>query len=204
MVKYLGSHDSPRFVSLSTYRDQSPQWPSGVTGNKWDNLAVAPPDQEPYDRLWLAELSLMTTPGIPLLYYGDEHGEFGSSDPDNRHMMRFSGLSSAEAAQDARMTALLTARSQLRGLGRGDMKTAYLTEDVYAYARPDAEAKGGALVVLNRLATQQMVAVPVPPELGWTSGAALRDYLGGTEYSLGGSTLMVTVPARGGLIIGMK
>lgn len=204
MVKYIGSHDTSRFITLATYRDQSPSWPGGTAHNKWDNLPLPPPDQEPYDRLYLALLNLLTTPGIPLLYYGDEYGEYGGGDPDNRHFMRFSGLSAREKALDGAMTAVLKARARLAGLRRGDLKTVHLAEDVYAYARPDKDPAGGALVVMNRTAAAQTVTLMVPAELGWAAGAKLADALAGAEYTLGGTTLTVTAPARGGLILSVK
>ena len=33
----------------------------------------------------------MTSPMIPLIYYGDEYGLEGANDPDNRRMMEFGG-----------------------------------------------------------------------------------------------------------------
>ena len=35
---------------------------------------------------------LLTTPGAPLLYYGDEYGEYGGADPDNRHVSQRIGM----------------------------------------------------------------------------------------------------------------
>ncbi|MFO0654815.1 MAG: hypothetical protein U0787_07030 [Polyangia bacterium] len=44
--------------------------------------------------------------------------------------------------------------------------TVLLTEDVYAYGRPDGDAKT-ALVVLSRLSYPTSTQVPVPSELGF-------------------------------------
>ena len=89
MVNYLGSHDTSRFVSMATYRDPSPGSAAdrNIANNKWDKLPQPPSDDEPYDRQWLGTLAVFTMPGMPLLYYGDEYGEFGGGDPDKRHMM---------------------------------------------------------------------------------------------------------------------
>jgi len=209
MVTYLGSHDTSRFVSMSTYRDPTPgsMWDRNTVNNKWERLPVAPLDDEPYDRQWLGSLSLLTMPGLPLLYYGDEYGEFGGGDPDNRHMMRLDGqLSTREKAQLARMSRLLTARQSLRGLRRGKLVTALLGEDLYAYARPDDDPKQGALVVLNRTAYPATASVPLPSELGWTAGTTLKDQLTGNTWTAptAGTRLSVTVPARSGIVLSVK
>ncbi len=206
MGRYIGGHDTTRFITTATYRGQSDTWAQSLADRKWaPDVPMAPPDQEPYDRLWLGMLNLLTLPGVPLLYYGDEYGEYGGGDPDNRHMMRFAGLSDRESAQQKRMTTLLSARAKLLGISRGDMKTTtLLQEDLYAYARPGQDPKESALVVLNRLPTPQEALVPVPAEVGWPTGARVVDYLTGTEYSVAAGTVMATVPARGGLLLGMK
>ena len=204
MVPYLGSHDTTRFITLATYRDpaKGSPWNRDTAFNKWDNLPAPPPDQEPYDHLWLGMLNLMTLPGMPLLYYGDEYGQYGGGDPDNRHPMRFDvALDSREATQLARMTALLKARAELTGLRRGDLQTVLLDENLYAYARPDRDPRQTALVVLNRTAGTATAAVPLPGELGWPAGTRLRDRLGGASYTVTGTVLMIDVPARGGVLL---
>ena len=39
---------------------------------------------------------LMSVPGIPCVYYGDEIADVGGNDPDNRRMMRFANLNEEE------------------------------------------------------------------------------------------------------------
>jgi glycosidase len=120
-------------------------WDRNIANNKWENLPQPPISDEPYDRQWLGTLTVFTMPGMPLLYYGDEYGEFGGGDPDNRHLMRLgSQLSPHEKAQLDRMSRLMKARQSLRGLRRGKLVTALLSEDLYAYARPDAEPDAGS------------------------------------------------------------
>lgn len=202
MVDYLGSHDTSRFVTLATYRDASGPWSRDIAFNKWKNLPSPPPDGEAYDRLWLGMLSAMTLPGMPLLYYGDEYGEYGGGDPDNRHFMRFGDqLVARESAQQRRMATLLKARESSRGLRRGELQTVLLGDEVYAYARLDPVPGQVALVVLNRQPTAATTAVPIPPELGWKAGDRLRDLLGGGGYTVSGTLLNVTVPARSGVIL---
>ena len=83
MVPYVGSHD----VSRLTSRADSG---TGDAYNQWaeDGLPGQPGDVSAYHAALQAYGWLLTTPGAPLLYYGDEYGEYGGADPDNRHMYR--------------------------------------------------------------------------------------------------------------------
>jgi len=209
MVSYLGSHDTSRFVTLSTYRDASGPFARGIAFNKWKDLPAPPPpgDAAPYDRLWLGMVSLMTLPGMPLLYYGDEYGESGGGDPDNRHFMRQGeDLGALESSQLSRMTRLLLARKSSRGLRRGELLTVLLDQEVYAYARLDplGDPRHVALVVQNSQPTAATPAVPLVPELGWQSGSRLRDLLGGSGYTISGTLLNVTVPPRSAVILALE
>lgn len=209
MVNYLGSHDTSRFVSMATYRDPTPgsMWDRNTANNKWDRLPLAPIDDEPYDRQWLGTLSVFTMPGLPLLYYGDEYGEFGGGDPDNRHLMRLGNqLATREKSQLDRVQRLLKARQSLRGLRRGKLVTALLSEDLYAYARPDDVPQQGALVVLNRLSYSATALVPIPSELGWTASATIKDQLTGQTFTVpaAGGRLSIPVPARAGVVLSLQ
>lgn len=83
----LGNHDFPRFMA---YADG---WLDDVPGEKEKELGFSRPpfvrDAGNYRKLRMAWAFLMSTNGIPLIYYGDEYGESGAGDPDNRRMMRF-------------------------------------------------------------------------------------------------------------------
>ena len=206
MVNYLGSHDTSRFITLSTYRDLSGPFRRDIAYHKWQDLPQAPANSEPYDRLWLGMLSIMTLPGMPLLYYGDEYGEFGGGDPDNRHKMRFDAeLNMLESTALSRMQRLFMARAGSRGLRRGPFLSVLLDENVYAYARldPAGDPRQGALIVLNRLPTSEVALVPLPPELGFAAGARLHDLLGGPGYTVSGILLSVVIPPRSGVILAL-
>ncbi len=151
MVDMVGNQDLARFITKADPNTRNLQ------NNAWDNLPGAPA-QEAYDRLNLALINLMTVPGVPLVYYGDEYGEFGGADPDNRHMMnREPNLWDPQRAQLARLKSLLAARASLRGLRRGPMVELWCNNEawgsgegnLYAYARTDTDPHQSAVVVLN-------------------------------------------------------
>lgn len=80
-LNLLSSHDRARIISVLGGMDS----PDGIPENEratWclsdDKLGLAK------GRFWLATLMQMTYPGVPCVYYGDEAGLQGATDPGNR------------------------------------------------------------------------------------------------------------------------
>lgn len=207
MVDFVGNHDVSRFITKADPANRDRQ------GNQWDNLPGAPVGQAPYDKLYLAFAHLMTTPSVPLIYYGDEYGEWGGADPDNRHFLNKEATYFPEQrAQLDRMKKLLAARARLRGLRRGPLLELWCNNEPWgsgqgnlmAYARTDADPKQTAVVVLNLTpSTWTGVVVNFPSQLQWSSGT-LREELSGRDIPFSGSTVTVDVPARGAVILSLK
>ncbi len=198
MTPYIGSHDTPRFVTLSSYRGQ-PGWDRGVPGNKWSSPAGAPVDAEPQARHRLALAWLLGQPGAPLLYYGDEYGEWGGADPNNRAMWRGKGSLSAEEQRTYAFTrALGAARRDLAALRRGDYRTILAEEDALVFARvtPSGEA---ALVALTTGAGRSVTAT-LPATLPIAGGTRQKDRLGGADVTVNGRSVTLTLPSRGAAI----
>ncbi|MBU1240212.1 glycosyl hydrolase, partial [Myxococcota bacterium] len=121
MTPYIGSHDTARFASMADYRGQDSAHDRGIVNNQWSNIAAAPTDAEPYRRLRVGMTWLMGLPGAPLLYYGDEYGQWGGVDPNNRMMWRSSGALSADEQETLTyLQKLGTARRNLRAFHHGD------------------------------------------------------------------------------------
>ena len=76
---------------------------------------------------------LLTTKGAPLIYYGDEVGLPGAGDPDNRRMMQWSNLSTAQQALHDRIAALTHIRAAHPALRRGTRTTLTVTEDLWVF-----------------------------------------------------------------------
>lgn len=192
MTPYIGSHDTSRWISLQAH-------PSSAH-NQWSDLPPQPTTDEPYDRMYVALAWLMAIPGAPLLYMGDEYGEYGGADPDNRHVMRFgSDLSAREAAQLERVRRLGQARAALAGLQRGAYRTLHTTENVLVIAR----GTGADLVVaaINRGGTSETVDVTVPATVA-PEGRSFTDVLGsGTTAAVRGGELSLTLPGRSALYL---
>ncbi|MCC6558142.1 MAG: glycosyl hydrolase [Polyangiaceae bacterium] len=202
MTPYIGSHDTARFATLSDYRGQDAAHDIGIPGNQWSNTAAAPGDAEPYERARVAMAWLLGLPGAPLLYYGDEYGQWGGADPNNRKMWRPEGLLTAdEAATLDFVRKLGAARQAIPAMRRGDYVPLAATEDTLVFGRKIAAGQA-AVVALTRAASAQSIQAPVGAALGFAPGTALHDALGGPDVVVpAGGTVTLTVPAKGALVL---
>ncbi|MCZ7685467.1 MAG: alpha-amylase family glycosyl hydrolase [Sandaracinaceae bacterium] len=73
MTTWIGNHDIPRAIHFAS-REIGNCREGSSPGNGWDWRPSQPTDAAPYERLAVAFAVLMTNPGIPLIYYGDEIG----------------------------------------------------------------------------------------------------------------------------------
>ena len=164
-------------------------------------MAGAPPDAEPYARHALALSWLFGLPGAPLLYYGDEYGEWGGADPGNRAFWRGDGtLSANEAAVLDRTRKLGAARRELVALRRGAYRSLHATENFLAFARETKDGKV-AIVALSRDAGPTTTEVTLPLTLPLTNGTALSDRRGGAAVTVTGGKLSISLPGRGAAIL---
>jgi neopullulanase len=201
MTPFVGSHDSERLISLAQYGSASP-----IVHHKWESegLPVPPASDEPYDRAAVALTWMLTVPGAPLLYYGDEYGEHGGADPDNRHMWAPPGSRTArQQALHARVARAAQARRELAPLRRGDYRPLAVTEDVLTFAR---RWDGASVVVaINRAAAARTVEIDVAGELADgpvvdrldPAGRTLAVSGGRVTVDLAGRSSAILVPAPG-------
>jgi glycosidase len=85
MGNITGNQDRARFIS---YADGSVAFSEDPKLAGWTRK-INNKGPEGYTKLAMLNTFLMTTPGIPCVYYGDEIGMPGANDPDNRRMMHF-------------------------------------------------------------------------------------------------------------------
>jgi glycosidase len=192
MTPFVGSHDSSRVMSRVHLGSGA-----GILRNRWSDepRAPAPTTDEPYDRVAIALAWTLTAPGAPLLYYGDEYGEHGGDDPDNRHWW-------VPAAQrDARQTSLHARvarvgqlRRELPELRRGDYAPLTVTEDVLAFSR--TYQGRSAIVVINHAGASRQIQITVPADLA--SAATLVDRLdpGGRTMAVSAGAITVDMAGR--------
>ena len=93
MGNISGNHDKARFVSLA---GGALSWDEDAKSAGWNrHIGVGDSIRGFAKQLMLNKLNL-TLPGVPCIYQGDEYGQEGANDPDNRRFMRFSGYNHFE------------------------------------------------------------------------------------------------------------
>lgn len=177
----LGNHDMPRFLSLAN-------------GDDLSSPPAAPVSLAPYKRLLLAHTFIFSSPGLPVIYYGDEIGLPGAGDPDNRRAMRFgTELSSNQRLVLAGVKRLAALRQALPAARSGSRSVAVRESELIAYWQHDATS--AALIALNRTDASRTLTLPLPNELPFPAGD-LADCLG-SSLSLTNNSLTLVVPPLG-------
>jgi glycosidase len=201
MTPYIDSHDTARSVTVATYRGQDASHARAIaTDNKWSNVAGPPTDAEPYQRHRLAMVWLFGLPGAINLYYGDEYGQWGGADPNNRAVWRGDqALTGEEATTLTFARNLGTARRELAALRRGVYRPVHGTDDALVFAR--ATATNVALVALTRLAGGTTINTSLPATLGLADGTTLRDRLGGPDVIVANGAVSIPLGPRGAAVL---
>lgn len=186
MTVFLGNHDVARYATdlqgCNGYNPFDPYWifegcpdrlrdgdPAAMTGPEWDLV-------NPLSVSWAF---VMTQPGPPLIYYGDEIGLAGAGDPDNRRPMPWGTLSLAQQTLLDRVRALGQLRRSEHALQVGSRRELWVDDDLYVYAR-DAGGGDVAIVALHKGAVTRIQDIPIPGDLG-IDGAGFTDGLGGSR-----------------------
>ncbi len=147
MSTFLGNHDVPRIIHFAEDAPQFRDWDGGKD-RAWINQPQLPGGKSAFERVATAYTLLMTTPGVPLIYYGDEVGLAGAGDPDNRRMMPWTGLTANQTWLRDRLAALIKVRSAHVAMRRGTRTTLSVANDTFVY---EMKAPGDdVFVALNR------------------------------------------------------
>ncbi|MFP4322250.1 MAG: maltodextrin glucosidase [Anaerolineales bacterium] len=167
----LGSHDTMRFLSAL----------GGDT-----------------DLMRLAVGLLMTFPGVPCVYYGDEVGLDGYRDPDNRRCMPWD---ENDWNKDLRYfyRQVIRLRRTAHALKFGGFQWLYATEDVICYQRQSTQQR---LVVVGYRGenASQHTAIPVW-HAGLPEGMKLTDLLSGQTVRVTDGAIELTRVPSGGIYI---
>jgi len=147
MSTFIGNHDVPRAVHLAEDNPLFGAWDGGKD-RAWNNRPSAPQSANPYQRLAVAYTLLYTSPGIPMLYYGDEYGMHGAGDPDNRHSMQWDNYLAPQVTLRDRIAALAKMRAAHPSTRRGTRQQLGVSQDVLVYKMTDPGDT--VFVALNR------------------------------------------------------
>lgn len=140
-IKYYGDHnlmgyitgnqDRPRFIS---YADGSLEFGEDTKYAGW-NRTISIQDTLAYQKLSALTAYMMTIPGIPCIYYGDEYGSPGGNDPDNRRQMQFEGLDKHQQATRERAKKMIEIRKKNLALIYGDTQLWEVADSQLVIAR---------------------------------------------------------------------
>lgn len=131
MCNITGNHDLTRFITLASHAvsDNEDQKEAG-----WKR-DIKVEDPIGYEKLKMLETFIMTIPGIPVIFYGDEIGMPGANDPDNRRMMRFDNLLSEEQAVKEHVKTITNIRSNHMALNYGDVEINEASDAILVFTR---------------------------------------------------------------------
>ncbi|HJS91094.1 MAG TPA: alpha amylase N-terminal ig-like domain-containing protein [Steroidobacteraceae bacterium] len=168
----LGSHDTERFATR-------------CGGDIW--------------KTYLGLIFQFTYVGTPMIYYGDEYGEQGGNDPDNRRTFDWTQANTGNTAV-ALTQKLISIRNQYPELRTGSYMTLLVdtTNHIYAFGRWDANHR--IAVVLNNTANTETVTIPAW-QLSMVNGSWVTDLLTNTTYQVSNGSLTVTVEGHYGAIL---
>jgi glycosidase len=193
MTTWAGNHDIPRVIHFASGEIANCREGSN-TGNGWDWRPGQPSGPEAYERLAVAYAILMTNPGIPLIYYGDEVGLAGGGDPDNRRMMPWSdaSLNAHQITLRSRVRELARLRGQNRALTRGRRRTVSVNASTWVYTMGGCGgAAPDATVAINRSDSAVSVTIPSGSYTNLLTGAAVS----GGSASLAPRSYLILGPA---------
>ena len=138
MGNISGNHDKCRFISLAggavswNESDKAAGWERhvGVTAD-----GDAAREEAAYKAAMLLEVINLTIPGVPCIYQGDEYAEAGANDPDNRHMMKFNGLSERQQQFRDEVQKLVQLRRNSLPLIYGEYIPVTVTDNLLVFDR---------------------------------------------------------------------
>ncbi|MFN7655849.1 MAG: alpha-amylase family glycosyl hydrolase [Cyclobacteriaceae bacterium] len=131
MGNITGNQDRARFIS---YADGSVKFDEDAKRAGWKRK-IEIQDTIAYRKLQALTAFMMTIPGVPVIYYGDEIGDPGGNDPDNRRMMRFENLAAHEQATRAITEKLVQLRRSSLPLVYGDFNWVQIEDQLLVYQR---------------------------------------------------------------------
>jgi cyclomaltodextrinase / maltogenic alpha-amylase / neopullulanase len=171
LLNLLSSHDTARFLTLA----------------RGDECALR-----------LAILFLMTLPGVPCIYYGDEIGMEGGRDPDCRRSFPWDRGKWNSNLLDY-FKRCISLRIKYPSLRRGDFKRLYSKEDVYAFARRLGDET--LIVVLNVAKVIRAPKIQIDDFL--PEGALLREIWDNSTISVHNGILngLVLSPRSGSVLL---
>ncbi|MGN0383350.1 MAG: glycoside hydrolase family 13 protein [Eubacterium sp.] len=184
----LSNHDHSRFLTRTNMRAGRLATAGAAAASEGINKAI----------MKEAVIMQMTWPGAPTIYYGDEAGLCGWTDPDNRRTYPW-GREDLELLEFHRYT--IRIHKHNKALKTGAFKALRYEKDLLVYGR--FEGDNIISVIVNNSNNEREVAVPVW-QLGVKDGEKMerliitagdRYYVGKIPFSVSDGMISVEMPA---------
>jgi glycosidase len=167
-LDYYGDHNLMGYISGNQDRGRFISYAGGAL--KFDEDAkkagwtrdIEVGNPVAYKKLCMLNAFNMTIPGVPTIYYGDEFGSPGGNDPDNRRLMKFSGLNGDEKNTLSFTKKIGNIRKSNLALIYGDFKPLLVEQDIYAFAR--GYFTNRVIVVFNKGNQPKELKITLPDE----------------------------------------
>jgi len=186
-LNLVGSHDRVRTLTML---GGCPD-PEGMTDYERETYHLSSGQRQlAKSRLWLAALLQMTMPGVPCIYYGDEAGVEGCTDPYNRSTYPWDNPD--EDCRTIYRNAIGIRRS-LPVLVEGDIEPFCYNDDVLGFYRFDE--KSCVCVMVNRSVVQShTIRIPMRDE-------AVSDIVTGKDVRVEGREAVIDLPPLGSSVL---
>lgn len=190
-LDYYGDHNLMGYISGNQDRGRFISYAGGAL--KFDEDAkkagwtrdIEVGNPVAYKKLCMLNAFNMTIPGVPTIYYGDEFGSPGGNDPDNRRLMKFSGLNGDEKNTLSFTKKIGNIRKSNLALIYGDFKPLLVEQDIYAFAR--GYFSNRVIVVFNKGNQPKELKITLPGEYQG------KDYFAsfGSTFTIKGNELII-------------
>lgn len=191
MGNIIDSHDQARMMALL---DRDLTLSDDAVERAWSYPAVQVDHAETFAKARVFFTYLLTVPGIPIVYYGDEFGMTGAGDPDNRRMMRFDEkLTMQEIKQLKQVKKIIGIRNRHSSLRRGDYLTLYSSPEILIYTRGDARER--LIITLNKSNKEQNLKLFLPE---WIKGSGLQSLISGKTINIQSNKLEMVLSSYTG------
>ena len=172
MGTITSSHDQVRFMGFA---DGQLAFDENGTERAFSKPPVDVKHESSYDKLFMFTAWNMSLPGVPVLYYGEEIGQIGANDPDNRRMMRFKNeLTPKERSFKTKMSHLVKLRRTYEALSIGDHQVIYEDQNSTVWMKSYFDQK--LLILFNNSDSTQKLSFQIDDDYSKLSSLMDRSF----------------------------